>query len=280
MDDIKKQLLYTTTKIINKTINGEIKHSTGFLYNFKTKDKHIVRTIITCKHCIENYSELECNFCIDNGYSNPIDFLPFKLLFNSDTSHLIIKHDKYDLAAIIFSIDNKIFISGNTQPFYLSLENDQIPSQTSINNMSYIEDILMIGYPQGIYDDFNNKPIVRKGITATAIQLDFKNKPEFLIDIATFHGSSGSPVFYYSSPPYFEENAFVPGNPKLYLLGMFIGGWEEITNQPTKRKLITEDKSIDAKILLPNNIGFVLKSSVFEELNDVIYQRIKVINYK
>ena len=53
----------------------------------------------------------------------------------------------------------------------------------------------MIGYPIGLIDEYNNKPIVRKGITATTYNIDYNGKKEFLIDIACFPGSSGSPIF-------------------------------------------------------------------------------------
>ena len=53
----------------------------------------------------------------------------------------------------------------------------------------------MIGYPRGIYDEANNLPIVRRGITATSMGRDYNSKPEFMIDMACFPGSSGSPVF-------------------------------------------------------------------------------------
>lgn len=52
----------------------------------------------------------------------------------------------------------------------------------------------MVGYPDGIWDEFNNQPIVRRGITATHPKNDFNGKGEFLIDAVCFPGSSGSPV--------------------------------------------------------------------------------------
>ena len=53
----------------------------------------------------------------------------------------------------------------------------------------------MIGYPDGIWDSVNNLPVIRKGITATHPHISWNGKTEFLTDIASFPGSSGSPYF-------------------------------------------------------------------------------------
>lgn len=63
-----------------------------------------------------------------------------------------------------------------------------------------IEDVLIVGYPKGLWDRHNNRPIVRKGLTATDIRLDYNGEPIFLIDAASFRGSSGSPVFLHTAP--------------------------------------------------------------------------------
>lgn len=39
----------------------------------------------------------------------------------------------------------------------------------------------MVGYPNGIWDEKNNKPIFRKGITATDIRFDTMVKKNLLL---------------------------------------------------------------------------------------------------
>ncbi len=277
-DRIDRKLLYTTTKIINHTLNGETKHSTGFLYNFTLHDGKIVRVVLTCKHCIKDYKKIELLFCADDGKANPIDLESYVLNFNIDSQDFIVYHNNFDVAALIFSYDTRLFISGNKQPYFLSLDKSLIPNPTQIDDLSYIEDVIMIGYPQGIWDDYNNKPIIRQGLTATPLQLNFKGKPEFLVDLASFHGSSGSPVFIYNQTSYTTKNSIVLGN-RIYLLGIFYGGWEEVTKQTTTAKMSsceTNETQI-VKILLPNNLGFVLKSSVFEDMLPLIEEKIEYL---
>ena len=79
--------------------------------------------------------------------------------------------------------------------YFKAITTDFSISNFNIQELTPVEDIVMIGYPIGLIDEVNNKPVVRKGITATDIRLDYNGRKEFLIDAACFHGSSGSPVF-------------------------------------------------------------------------------------
>ena len=272
-----RKIFYTTAKIINHTLSGTEKHSTGFLFNYEMTDGKIVRTILTCKHSIKDFASIDILFCTDNGNSEPIDEQKFTMRFNSDSMPFIVKHPKedVDLVALIFSYDKKIFLAGTRQPFFLSLDKSLIPSIEQQNMLHFIEDVIMVGYPQSIWDEYNNKPIIRKGITASPIQLDFNGKKHFLVDIASYHGSSGSPVYIFNSSSYSSKNGLIIGS-RIHLLGMFFGGWEEVTKGTTPIKVSESGKEDQYKLnlLLPNNIGFVLKASVFMELRDIIEKRI------
>lgn len=57
-----------------------------------------------------------------------------------------------------------------------------------------MEKIVMVGYPNGIWDQRYNFPVFRSGVAATHYRYDWNGRPEFLIDCACFPGSSGSPV--------------------------------------------------------------------------------------
>jgi hypothetical protein len=54
--------------------------------------------------------------------------------------------------------------------------------------------VLVIGYPNGYYDEVNLFPIVKSGIVASMWGRNFKGEPCFLIDSRLFPGSSGSLV--------------------------------------------------------------------------------------
>lgn len=56
------------------------------------------------------------------------------------------------------------------------------------------DDVIVVGYPRGFYDEVNLYPIVKAGIIASRWGAHFGGKPYFLIDAKLFPGPSGSIV--------------------------------------------------------------------------------------
>lgn len=268
MSEASKNIYYTVCRIVNHTINGETKTGFGFFMNFVLKNGKTIRTVLTCKHVVQGYRILEFYSCTDDGNANPQDKIPFKMVCEiGKNDEFVVVHPTLDLAALIFSYDNRIFLQGNSQPCYLSLEESVIPKNE--NDINYIQDVLMIGFPENVYDKVNNKPIARRGLTATPFQLDFNDEKQFLLDVASFHGSSGSPVFVFNDGIYTTNNTICSGL-RIYLLGIFTGGWEEKNDAYKLVECIDGEKISKMKIKLPNNLGFVLKSSTFIEMKELL----------
>ena len=146
---------------------------------------------------------------------------------------------------------------------------DILDKKEMLDSVSMIEDITVVGYPDGIWDQCNNKPIVRKGITATPIQLDFEGNPLFLVDAAIYPGSSGSPVYLFNQGAYTSKNALIPG-PRLKLLGIIsrvynhgVDGKLQIIDVPTvKTAIITSS--------VPNNLGIAIHARKLHEFEHII----------
>ena len=84
------------------------------------------------------------------------------------------------------------------EPFLTPICTEEFPTPEYIDGLDAVLPVIFVGYPNGLFDQKNYTPIVRTGMTATPIQLDFDGKRTFLIDASVFPGSSGSPVFAYS----------------------------------------------------------------------------------
>jgi hypothetical protein len=126
-----------------------------------------------------------------------------------------------------------------------------------------VEDVLMVGYPVGIWDQYNNAPIFRKGITATHPALDYQGKKKFLIDAACFPGSSGSPVFIFNHGSYSDKKGGIVVGDRLYFLGILHAGPQykadgniEIVDIPTKNVMVS------SKTDIPTNLGIVLRAEL------------------
>lgn len=92
-----------------------------------------------------------------------------------------------DLVAIPLDYDDI------TDRFLISSYNNEsiFPSNMVL---SYGEDLIVMGYPLGLYDEEHNLPIFRNATLASIHPIPFENEPCFLIDSRLHEGTSGSPV--------------------------------------------------------------------------------------
>ena len=84
--------------------------------------------------------------------------------------------------------------SGRRECYYCMLDKSHIPDDRALADLRALEEVSMVGYPIGLWDEANNLPILRRGTTATHPAIDFGRLPRGIVDIACFPGSSGSPV--------------------------------------------------------------------------------------
>jgi hypothetical protein len=103
--------------------------------------------------------------------------------------------------------------------FFRAISHDLIPNAEQLTNLDAVEELLFIGYPNGIFDSRNLIPIVRRGTTATPLQIDYEGEPVFLMDASVFPGSSGSPVLIANSGGYTSKGNFVVGT-RAHFLGI------------------------------------------------------------
>ena len=113
--------------------------------------------------------------------------------------------------------------AGERPMVYSAVREQDFPGTSKIN-VEVGDDVLVVGYPRGFYDDFCKFPIVKSGIIASHWGMPFGGKPYFLIDAKLFPGSSGSLVI--SKPiGYIIENKQilhpVSGSKQFAFLGIF-----------------------------------------------------------
>lgn len=147
-----------------------------------------------------------------------------------------------------------------------------VPTQEEWLELTAIEDIVMVGYPIGLWDDVNNRPIVRKGITASHPAVAFKGKREFLIDAACFPGSSGSPVFLLNIGSYATRNATCIGH-RIKLLGVLYGGPQHTVTGEIKILEIPMAQQALAISAIPMNLGIVIRSDRISDFETILKQR-------
>lgn len=153
--------------------------------------------------------------------------------------------------------------------FFQALQESLIPTPEVLADLGGIEDITMIGYPNGIWDQQNNMPIVRRGITATNPKLDYDGLPVFVIDCACFPGSSGSPVLIFNQGAYTDAHGNMNlGAGRVLLLGVLYAGPQHIAEGEVRTINVPLQQIPIALSRIPNNLGFVVKSQRILDFKD------------
>ncbi|HDR8024157.1 TPA: trypsin-like peptidase domain-containing protein [Bacillus cereus] len=257
-----EQLLYSTVRIECESDQG-ISTGTGFFFRFLEIEgtaSHIP-AIVTNKHVVEGAIRARFFMTQADDDGNPIDKQHIPITVDSFRERCIF-HPDPEVDLCIFLIGPLLHQANEKgiKVFYRSLIKDIIPTYEDVKELDAIEDILMIGYPNGIWDQVNNFPIMRRGITATHPKVNYNGRGEFMIDAACFPGSSGSPVLIYNDGFYSTRKGTTVGS-RVLLLGILYAGPQfiatgevRIMNIPTSQREVVVSS-------IPNNLGFVIRSN-------------------
>ncbi len=213
-------LLFTTMRIVTPSTVG-----TGAIVGHSWGENLSAHFLITNKHVVENtkFGRLTFTAAILRGGRIRGPELGRQVSVNvvKDTWGWI-GHptDDVDVAALPLGGVLDHFHERGKYPHYRTIPTSMFPVPDAFGHMDAIEDILFIGYPNGIYDRANNLPITRRGLTATPLYVDYDGKPIFLIDASVFQGSSGSPVILYNSGFWPDCGKDLVVCNRLYLLGI------------------------------------------------------------
>jgi V8-like Glu-specific endopeptidase len=272
-----EQLLYSTVMIKTSTGSG-----TGFFYNFDLESNVTIPTIITNKHVI-NHNEKEqisITFHTGSAINKVIDKGSIQVNLSVEWHF----HPNHDLCfTFLGPIIDFVLKKYNKNIFYVSLNRNNFWLPNELEKLSAVEDVLMVGYPIGLWDKKNNLPLFRRGITASHPGIDFEKKDIGVVDMACFPGSSGSPIFIDSVSAYHDkdENKYVLGKKRSIFLGILYSGpimnsdgVIEVEEIPTKAIM----KSVTPLMI---NLGYYIKANQlleFYETVNRIYDKSKKIS--
>lgn len=162
---------------------------TGFFFKdndtiYFVSNKHVI--------CGDNNNRTRLTF-----YLNIKDKNNEQVNINNGIVHInfanIIKSDIYDIA--MYPVNN-LFEHFNEKGYHIDqyiLNKEDI--ETNYDKYDYIENVITASYPSDMKDSYTYRPIITGGITASPISMLLENKNTFLINITTYKGSSGSPIF-------------------------------------------------------------------------------------
>ena len=173
--------------------------------------------LVTNKHVVGESTTGRITLTVveENGARNPQDFEIPQHVWS-----LWCFHPETDVDICVLPFGN--CLSSLTVPDGATLDYCWFPTTLAPNDdttpdIGLVEDVLFIGYPNGMFDRANNLPVARRGVTATPATVDYESRPIFLIDASVFPGSSGSPVFLYNIGSWRSTTAVVAGDRVVFL---------------------------------------------------------------
>lgn len=194
-DEIADQLVYATVKISSK---NDLKSwaGTGFFMTRPYADKANVIKIVTNRHVMEHAKTADITLTRANPDGTPNNTEHVTLHFDGVQTFCQYHSDPaIDVCVVDIQEGLKALEAEGIMAYFKCISTNMIVTDSGLESLTPIEDVIMIGYPNAISDTANNRPVVRSGITATDLKLNYNGKCEFMIDMACFPGSSGSPVF-------------------------------------------------------------------------------------
>lgn len=264
-ESISEKLMYNTVRLV--TNNGSC--GTGSYFNFIIEGS-IVPVIITNQHVI-NYNRNETTtFLLHTANSNGEPDGNLKITYNTRW----IFHKNKDLCyCYINPLFEHIKKKYGKYVYYIANDESIIPTKEKLQDLSALEELVMVGYPIGLWDERNNFPIFRKGYTACHPAIDFNEDGIGLIDMACFPGSSGSPIYILNEGGYRDKkgNTFL-GTSRILLLGYLFAAPQYTATGDLVIQTIPTQQKVTVSTPIMANLGYYVKSSEILEFKSQIQE--------
>lgn len=264
-----EQLAYTTVRIECDTVNGRAT-GTGFYFAFCRNEAGFVPAIVTNRHVVAGSSSGRIHIHLAQTPDTvPTTHIAFDV---SDFQKPWIGHPDPEVDLCVMPIAPLLQFSEQRgqKLFFITLDPKLVPTREDLANLMAIEEVIMVGYPNGIWDHVNNMPVFRRGVTATHPNIDYCGRKEFMIDAACFPGSSGSPVLLYNFGTYSDRKGNTMIGNRIKLLGVLYAGPQHtasgeivVENVPTVTKPVAISR-------IPNNLGIIIKAERLMEFDPLL----------
>ena len=270
---LAEELLYSTVKLTACKAGSPVSTGTGFFMYFAKEGDQLFPAIVTNKHVVQGADQITaiCHFADGDKPSGKFVTCNMAIAPESYIEHPDIG---VDLCAISMGdIMNQAQAAG-TPIFARWIDQSIIPSDNDWQYFDAIEEVIMVGCPNGISDEVNNLPMSRRGITASALSRKYNGKDEFMVDMACFPGSSGSPVFIYDRNGYLDRrtNTYKMGQHRIVFVGILYAGPQIASNGQI---ILGQQPRVMVAAMM--HLGNVIRSSALHAVDAEFRRRFQVV---
>lgn len=265
-----EQLIHSTVRIECQTKDGEAT-GTGYFFGFFPRDKDCIPCLVTNKHVINGATQGKIYLTVKGDDGSPQLGKVVSVTFNGFGNMWIGHPDPaIDLAILTLGPVFQITKQNGFSFYFKYITREYLAEPELLSTLSTMEDIIMVGYPNGLWDKLHNLPIIRKGITATHPNLPYNGKPEFMIDAACFPGSSGSPVFLANFGTYIDNHGSFRVDSRVALLGTLYAGPQHTTTGDIVVVDVPTANTPVALLTIPNNLGLVIRADKLLDFEPIL----------
>jgi hypothetical protein len=261
MLQLSSRLQYVTIRIVGARANGTTSVGTGFFFHFAFDSDRFIPVIVTNHHVIKDCVEGEFHLHEARGSGTAREPTGASFSVKLDRfEQRWLRHLTEDLCVMLFEpLRAAATAHIGKEPFWIAFDETVIPSDDTLRDLGAMEDVVMVGYPIGLWDHVNNLPLIRRGVTASHPMNDWQGRCEGVVDIGAFAGSSGSPILIFNQGTYATGGGTVIGS-RMLLLGTMtkvplykVDGTIVIQAIPTAAVPITQTP-------VPTHLGYYIKA--------------------
>jgi len=271
-------LLFGTARISAKNVNGGESVGTAFFFHFQLDVDRQVPVLVTNKHVIAGSETGE--FLVHEGSKDadgrPVPGAGSIAVSLTDFERLWIGHpDDIDLCAMPFQPLREQALKRGKDIFYVPFVESLLPSGQTLENLSALEQVVMVGYPIGLWDAKNNLPLLRRGTTASHPSADFNGEPIGVVDMASFPGSSGSPILIFNEGSYATPKGLTVGT-RIIFLGVLSAGPQFAADGTLQIAEIPTGEGPITRTNIPVHLGYYVKSKELITLKDHLFRTLNI----